>query len=178
MKINMMINYRMYEVNYDKVYFPLYLIDLRVLDIRCEISNTFLFFIENPRVNIELVSGFFEFYYNTIPGDETLGQVLSKALITYRLGDEANAVTEMTPCVIFTKGLKILELLIYMPTNDLVYIRELQYSFLPKLEAECVICMEDRKDVINIHQNNYEHYVCMSCVLQIKKCPICREAIK
>jgi hypothetical protein len=166
----------MYEVNFDKIYFPLYLVDLRVLDIRCEISNTFLFFIENPRVNIELVSGFFEFYYNSIPGDETLGQVLSKALITYRLGEDA--VTEMSPCVIFTKGLKILELLIYMPTNDLVYIRELQYYFFPKVEAECVICMDDRKDVMDIHQNNFEHYVCMSCVLRIKKCPVCREDIR
>jgi hypothetical protein len=166
----------MYEVNFDKIYFPLYLVDLRVLDIRCEISNTFLFFIENPRVNIELVSGFFEFYYNSIPGDETLGQVLSKALITYRLGEDA--VTDMSPCVIFTKGLKILELLIYMPTNDLVYIRELQYYFFPKVEAECVICMDDRKDVMDIHQNNFEHYVCMSCVLRIKKCPVCREDIR
>jgi hypothetical protein len=129
-------------------------------------------------VNIELVSGFFEFYYTTIPSEDTLGQVLSKALITYKLEDEHSpAVTDMTPCIIFTKGLKILELLIYMPTNELSYVKELLYYFVPKLQAECVICLDDKTNIINLHNDVYKHYVCVSCVLKITRCPICRKDI-
>lgn len=172
-----MVNYRMFCIDFTKFYHPLYLIDLRLMDMFCELNNTFMFFVENPRVNIDLVSGFFEFCYRTMPPEESLGQVLSKAMITYRQEEEsAQAITEMTPCVIFTRGLKILELLIYMPIQEQLYLKELHYCFYPTMQAECVICFE-KKDVINVHQNHFEHCVCMPCLLKIDRCPICRSAV-
>lgn len=170
-----MVNYRMFCIDFAKFYHPLYLIDLRKMDLLCELENTFMFFIENPRVNIELVSGFFEFYYRSLPREESLGQVLSKAMITYRQEDDSYpAITEMTPCLIFTKGMRILEILIYMPTQELLYIREMRYYFLPKIEGECVICLEVKKDLINVHKDQYHHDVCVPCLVKIDRCPVCR----
>lgn len=169
-----MINYRMFHVDFTKYYHPLYLIDLRFMDMFCELNNTFMFFMENPRINIDLVSGFFEFCFRTTPPDESLGQVLSKAMITYRQDDaQEQCITEMTPCIIFTRGLKILELLIYMPLQEFRYLKELQYFFYPKTEAGCVICYE-RGNVINIHRDEFEHCVCMECLVRINQCPLCR----
>lgn len=167
-----MINYQMFKIDFEKTYHPLYLIDLRHLNIMCKMSNTLMFFLENPKINIDLVSGFFEFYYRSVPSEETLGQILSKALITF-----SQTCQDMTPCVIFTKGLSILELLIYMPPNDFAYIRELKYFFFPRVNAECVICMETHNNVINIHQDRFNHYICLKCVVKITKCPLCRLSI-
>lgn len=167
-----MINHQMYYIQFCKTYHPIYLIDLRHLNVICKMQNTCMFFLENPKTNIELVSGFLEFYYRLLPSADSLGQIMSKALITF-----SQAYQEMTPCVIFTKGLQIIELLIYMPAHTFSYMRELRYHFLPHMRAECVICLENKSNVYNIHQNHFQHNVCLSCVLKITKCPLCRMSI-
>ena len=171
-----MLNNDIYRVEFTKVYHPLFLIDLRPLNIHCKMNNFLLFFMENPRVNIDLLSGFFEFYYKTPPMEDSIGQVLSKTLVTYRSGDEP-IVGEMTPCVIFTRGLQIVELLVYVPTSEFVFLRELRYHFMEKITDVCAICLEENKGVIDVHQNGYHHYVCVLCLLKVNKCPLCRGGI-
>jgi hypothetical protein len=80
MSVYCLLNHDKFKVNYSKFYNPLLLIDVKKYQMKCNLTNSFLFFIENPRTNIELVSGFFEFYFKTIPQDHTLGQVISKSL--------------------------------------------------------------------------------------------------
>jgi hypothetical protein len=47
---------------------------------------------------------------------------------------------------------------------------------LPKETGQCVICMDDKNDLINLHQNDYKHVVCPECILKLEnECPICRQ---
>jgi len=171
-----MLNQDLYRVEFSKLYHPLYLIDLRSYQLKCQMKNTILFLLEDPRVNIDLVSGYFEFYYQTAPDFDSLGQVFSKALISYRaLG--SGGIGDLTSCVLFTKGMTILELLIYMPIQTQTYLQELKYYFIPKLTETCVVCWETKKNIINVHQDQYNHYVCVPCLLKCSRCPICRSNI-
>lgn len=173
--MNLMINYKLYKIKFLKYWHSQYLIDLRPENIECRINNVCMLFIENPRINIELISGFFEFYFRSVPMDHTLGQVLTKILITYKNGNSENkSETEMMPCIIFTRGLRILEILIYTPAANFTFLKELKIHFLPKIENYCLICYDKKENIINLHKNNYNHFVCKDCLLQIDKCPICR----
>lgn len=172
MSIYCLLNSNNYTVNYSKFYNPLILIDVKKYDMKCNLTNSFMFFIENPRTNIELVSGFFEFYFKTSPNDYTLGQVISKTLITY--SDSIMNNHEFMPCILFTTGLYLQEILIYLPFQNFTFHRELKIKFLLKVNDKCSICLED-KECINVHQNQYHHAICSECIMKIDNtCPVCR----
>lgn len=174
-----MINFKLYKIRFSKYWHSQYLIDLRSENIECKLNNVCMLFIENPRLNIELISGFFEFYFKTYPSEQTLGQVLTKVVITYKSGDRDNkADTETMPCIIFTKGFQMLEILIYTPSIDITFLKELRISFLPKIDDHCTICLEKKDNIINLHQDHFKHYVCKDCLIKIDKCPICRLALQ
>jgi hypothetical protein len=142
---------------------------------KCNLTNSFLFFIENPRTNIELISGFFEFYFKQIPHDYTLGQVISKTLITYN--DDISNCYEFMPCILFTNGLYLQEILIYLPFQNFTFHKELKYHFVDKIDYQCSICLENKK-CINLHNNQFYHCVCKDCILKMDNfCPVCRIAI-
>jgi hypothetical protein len=175
MSVYCLLNSDKFKVNYSKFYNPLLLIDVKKYQMKCNLKNSFLFFIENPRTNIELVSGFFEFYFKSAPQDFTLGQVISKTLITY--SDSSKNNHEFMPCILFTTGFYLQEILIYLPFQNFSFHRELKYRFLEKKEYKCAICLED-KMCVNVHSNDYNHCICTECILRIDSvCPICRLSI-
>lgn len=183
MTVYVMLNETVFTIDFGRFYTPLLLIDVKDYHIKCDINNKFLFFIENPRVNIQLISGFFDFYFKSKPEDYMMGQVVSKILISYRTldsvweaSDNIRNVVDFMPCVLFTKGLYLQEMLIYMPFQKPNYLKELKYYFLPKETGQCVICMDDKTDLINLHQNDFKHVVCSECILKIEnECPVCRQ---
>jgi len=175
MSIYCLLNEDKYKVDYSKYYNPLLLIDVKKYNMKCNITNSFLFFIENPRTNIELVSGYFEFYFKNVPQEYTLGQVISKTLITYSESCKYNQ--EFMPCILFTNGFFLQEILIYLPFQNFCFHRELKLKFLQKMEYKCAICLET-KPCINLHQNTFNHCVCVDCALKIENtCPLCRLSI-
>ena len=186
MTVYVMLNERVYTIDYGRFYTPLLLIDVKSYDIRCDMNNKFLFFIENPRVNIQLISGYFDFYFKTKPEEYMMGQVVSKILISYRTldsvweaSDNIRNVVDFLPCVLFTKGLLLQEMLIYMPFQKPLYLKELRYYFIPKESGQCVICMEDKDDLINVHQDDYHHVLCSGCLLKLEnECPVCRQKMQ
>ena len=175
MSIYCLLNSDKFKVTYSKFYNPLLLIDVKKYQMKCNLTNSFLFFIENPRSNIELVSGFFEFYFKNAPQEFALGQVISKTLVTY--SDSTPNNHEFMPCILFTTGLYLQEILIYLPFQSFPFHRELRYYFIDKMDYQCVVCLENKK-CINVHQNTYNHCVCPECILKIDSlCPVCRIAI-
>jgi len=185
MAVYVMLNDRVFTIDFSRFYTPLLLIDVKSHNIVCDMNNKFLFFIENPRANIQLISGFFDFYFKSEPEDYMLGQVVSKVLISYRTLDsvwEVNEnirnVVDFMPCVLFTKGLVLQEMLIYMPFQKPTYIKELKYYFVPKVSGQCVICLDDKETLINLHQDDFMHCVCSECILKLETdCPVCRQKI-
>jgi len=185
MSVYVMLNGHIFTIDFGKFYTPSLLIDVKAYDIRCDMNNKFLFFIENPRVNIQLISGFFDFYFKSLPEEFMMGQVVSKILISYKTldsiweaSDNLRNVIEFMPCVLFTKGLQLQEILIYMPFQKLLYLREIKCSFLPKTRKQCIICFDDERSTINVHQDKFDHCVCTSCLLRIDNvCPLCRQTI-
>lgn len=175
MSIYCLLNSDKYKISYSKFYNPLLLIDVKKYNMKCNLTNSFLFFIENPRTNIELVSGFFEFYFKNNPQEYTLGQVISKTLITY--SDSCKNNHEFMPCILFTTGLFLQEILIYLPFQNFVFHRELKLLNMDKVFMKCPVCLEE-KQCINLHMNMYNHCVCKDCALKIENsCPICRLTI-
>lgn len=175
MSVYCLLNSDKYKVSFSKFYNPLLLIDVKKYQMKCNLTNSFLFFIESPRTNIELVSGFFEFYFKNTPQEYALGQVISKTLITFSESGKNNL--EFMPCILFTTGLYLQEILIYLPFQSFTFHRELHYYFIDKVEYQCSICLESKK-CINLHQNSFNHCVCTECILKIEStCPICRLSI-
>jgi len=185
MTVYVMLNDKVYTIEFGKFYTPSLLIDVRKYNIECDMNNKFLFFIENPRVNIQLISGFFDFYFKTTPKTYMLGQVVSKILISYKTldsiweaSDNIRNVVDFMPCVLFTKGLFLQEILIYMPFQRHFYLKELKYYFEPKLKGQCFICMEEEIPLINLHKDEFYHCVCTKCILKLDdECPLCRQSI-
>ncbi|NDE13756.1 hypothetical protein EBZ80_02385 [bacterium] len=176
MSIYCLLNSDKYRVEFQKFYNPILLVDVKKYQMKCEMNNSFLFFIENPRINIDLVSGFFEFYFRIRPQDFTLGQVMSKTLITYNTSRKNNP-HEFMPCVLFTSGMYLQEILVYLPYQTFAFHRELVYHFVPRIDNQCSVCLEE-KQCINVHDNVFNHCVCPTCLLRIEpKCPVCRLAI-
>lgn len=181
MSFVLILNNVMYHIDFDKYYNALFLIDLRKYLIECDIHNTIFFFIRNPRVNIQLISAYFEFYFQRSPESYMLGQVISKTLISYRICSSIHISmdTDYLPCILFTKGLLLQEILIYMPSEKISYLRELHYYFFPRSLNKCCVCLDIRPDVMNIHQDRFHHSICSECILRIQPplCPICRLTI-
>jgi len=175
MSLYCLLNTDNYIIDCPKYYHPLLLIDVKEHNIQCKLTNSFWFFIENPRHNIDLVSGFFEFYFKQKPEDYTLGQVISKTMILYNK-DKIQS-HDFMPCILFTSGFFLQEILIYLPAQSFSFFRELKYSFFQKQWSSCVICFEE-KDCVNVHENHFNHCICLPCLLKMNHlCPICRLAI-
>jgi len=180
----LMVNDQMFMIPYSRFYTPLFLIDMKMFQVTCRMSNKLCFFIENPRTNIALVSGFFDFYFKKEPDEYMLGQVLSKAIMYYQVQDDGRrnltcptASVDFMPCVLFTKGFVIQELLIYLPFQKFMYLRELKQYFLPTVHGTCAVCLETKPKVINLHQNEFLHCLCNECLLKIgDDCPVCRQS--
>lgn len=180
--MNIVLNYDMYEIDYAKFYLPVLMIDVRPYEIQCDMHNSIMFFVEHPRTSIDLLSGFFEFYYEASPSAHTHGQVISKTLVTYHLtlatGND-HVIYEYTPCILFTRGMNLEEILIYMPKQEMVFLRELRYRFWPRAENICSLCCEPRSDIINLHKNEYHHECCIRCIMRWGfTCPFCRIPIE
>lgn len=181
----MMLNENMYTIEFNRFHTPMLLIDVKKLNICCDLTNKFLFFIENPRMNIQVISGFFDFYFKEKPDDYMLGQVVSKILICYRTlhsvwepSEYLEGMIDFLPCVLFTKGLQLQEILIYMPFQKPTFLRELKLQFMSKVKGNCVICFEESQKMINLHQDQFMHCVCMTCMMKLdNQCPICRQPI-
>jgi len=172
MSVYCLLNNEKYKVPYEKFYNPLLLIDVKRFQLKCNLTNSLLFFIENPRHNIELVSGFFEFYFKSIPDEYTLGQVISKTMILY---SKESSHYEFMPCILFTSGFFLQEILIYLPLQNFPFHRQLKYYFFQTNKDQCIICLEDNIDCYNVHQDKYKHNICKNCILKIDSiCPICR----
>lgn len=175
MSVCCLLNQIKYQIPFVKYYNPLLLIDVRSFNMKCQLTNTFMFFIENPRTNIDLVSGFFEFYFKSNPEDFTLGQVVSKALILY---SSTSKDCEFMPCILFTSGFLLQEILIYLPSQTFSFHRELYYFFFPQTPFSCMVCLE-QKLCYNVHNDSFEHMVCRDCLLCINsQCPLCRKTIR
>lgn len=175
MSLYCLLNKDNFKIECDKYYNPLLLIDVKPYQMKCTLTNSFWFFIENPRHNIDLVSGFFEFYFKNSPDDYTLGQVISKSMVLYNK-DRINY-HDFMPCILFTNGFFLQEILIYLPFHTFTFFRELKYTFLPIEYCECGVCFEETQ-CINVHDNQYHHCFCLQCILQLHQvCPICRLSI-
>lgn len=186
----MMINHEMYFISFSKYYLPLMLIDLKEYNIECKMNNICMFFFENPRTNIELMSAYFEFFFQEPPDHEISGQILCKTMISYRtdlISEDTVSVDhllgsfEFLPCVLFTKGMYLKELLLYLPEQKLKYMRELKYYFTKRTEGMCQICCEEDSLLVNIHGNisNLKHEMCEDCLwkLSSSQCPFCRQLL-
>jgi len=181
--VHVVLNYELYYIDYSKYHLPIFMIDVRPYNIVCESKNTIMFFIENPRTNIELVSGFFEFYFSTTPNTNTHGQVVSKSLITFRTSIRTidsfdQGCYEYTPCILFTKGLCLEEMLIYLPPQELSFLKELRFFCKGFENGSCHLCCFDKKNIVNLHDNRFDHKCCMDCILKWgDTCPFCRASI-
>jgi len=172
MSLHCLLNTDNYKIDCSKYYNPLLLIDVKKYNIKCKLTNSFWFFIENPRHNIDLISGFFEFYFKNSPEDYTLGQVISKTMILYNKNKMNHH--DFMPCILFTSGFFLQEILIYLPIHQFTFFRELKYYFYEKQFTSCIVCFEE-KICVNVHQNQFNHCICMSCLLKLNQyCPICR----
>lgn len=187
MTVFFLLNGRAYHIPFTAFYAPVLLIDMRDETVQCGMQNQFLFYIENPRVNIRLLSGSFDFYFRDPPEEFTLGQIMSKILVSYRsldsvweLTDPIRIAHEYMPCVLFTKGFRLEEMLIYMPVQKHVFLRELKYHFFPRIYTTCAVCLEEKYNAVNLHPGkSYAHHLCLSCVLRLSDpiCPLCRQSI-
>jgi len=179
MSLYCLLNDKKFKVPFCKFYHPLLLIDVKPFQMLCNSRNSFLFFIENPRTNIDLVSGYFEFYFRSPPEDFTLGQVVNQSVILYSTMNSSPD-SECMPCILFTMGYLLQEILIYLPTFSFPFHRELLYHFFPLHSSEqCVVCFEEVA-CYNVHEykSEYRHMICHECVLRIKsECPLCRLCI-
>lgn len=172
------LNHNVFECEFTKFYNDIISINVEHLNMECEKHNKLIFFCENPRSNIELLISNVDFYFNH-DDDNTLGQITSHILINYCI-NRHHSYHQYEICVIFTRGYKIIEFLIYMPTYDKSFLRELQYHFYSKKEEFCDICYEIKPNIINVHENCEipKHSFCIDCILKTEqKCPLCRQKI-
>jgi hypothetical protein len=180
-----MLNDKVYTIEFFRFHTPLLLIDVKKMNILCELTNKFLLFIENPRVNIQVISGFFDFYFKEKPDEFMMGQVVSKILISYRCIESLSQVrdffqrtNDFFPCVLFLRGLQLQEILIYLPFHKPTFLRELRLHFIPKTSGACIICFEEGNQIVNLHQDQFMHIVCMTCLLKLDtQCPVCRQPV-
>lgn len=173
MNLFLMLNYEMFEIPCEKYYLPIVLLDLREYKLVCQEINSMMLFMRNPRTNIDLLTGVFQFFFEKKDVEESfMGQVQSNLSILYNM--DKTKKKEQLPFILFTQGFQLIELLIYFPSfKKQSLLRDIVFCSYPRREGECPICMENRT-VINLHNDNYHHEVCRPCLLRISQCPICR----
>ena len=169
------LNGKMFETPFSKFYTSILSIDLQQEEMICQENNILLFFCENPRTNISLLISRIEFFFSYQANNNVIGQLSSKILVNYNVDkNPKNHVYEN--CIIFTKGYKITEIIIYLPEHNFPFLRQLVYHFYEKKREHCEICYETKDNVV--HVDDY-HCFCVDCILQTnRKCPICRKDIQ
>ena len=177
MNVYVMLNYVMHEIMCPQYYLPIILINLRPLNMVCETVNSLTMLIKEPRINIDLISSVFRFYFPTPPEDTTYhGQVRSQYVIVYHL-DEPWESTDEHPCILFFEGMTLVEILVYIPFQNQRFLKQIQYYFHPKRKGSCLVCLEDDVVLVNLHQNQYHHEVCSNCIFKVDQCPLCRHPV-
>lgn len=175
MLLYIMLNYVMYEVPCTKYYLPLIHIDVRSLDLMCEAVNSITILMMRPRINMDMISSQFRFYFTTIRGEETsYGQVHSQCMIIYNMNEPSNI--DHHPCILHLEGKRMLEILLYVPYPEINIMKEISYRLHRRRVGSCPICYEETT-LINLHEDDFHHEVCSVCLLKIDYCPLCREQL-
>jgi len=137
--------------------------------------NSFLFFCQNPRTNIDSIIAFVEFYFPKEPEEESLGEISSNAFVNYYFLSMNRNNFHFCPIRLKTRGKNIVQVRLTLPQSGKLYLRELVYSFYEKSTNECPICYENKNNIITIH---FSHFFCFDCLMKIGPlCPICRQKI-
>lgn len=152
-----------------KPYENIFKLDIKNLNIYCEIQNKFQMIAFNPRSNIHKMFLNCEFFFKEKPDTDQYGVINTFLNIYY-----SNNNIEKVKCSLFFKGFHLTNIYIYMPFCNLLFIKELKFRSYIRILDNCCICYENKNNIINIHQNQFNHNVCFDCLLKIDKCPICR----
>lgn len=153
-----------------KIYQPRFEVDISDMNLICGMSNKLQFICMYPRINILKIISFTEFFFHERPTADYHGKVTTRCHVYFNKDDY-----ETYACEIYLKGFLITKIEIDMPKNNRLFLRELKYRKRRKYQETCCICFDEREDIINVHENHYHHFVCADCILNIDKCPICRE---
>lgn len=176
MNVYVMLNYVMHEIECPKYYLPVVLIDLRPFHMMCEKVNSMTMLMREPRTNMDLISSVFQFYFGYQPEEASHGQVRSHHVIIYHLEKPWETADEH-PCILFLEGMRLVEILIYIPFQNQRLLAQIEYYFHPKRRGSCLVCREEDVILINLHQNQYRHEVCSGCLWKIQHCPLCRQPV-
>jgi hypothetical protein len=86
-------------------------------------------------------------------------------------------VYDYIPCIMYTRGFFLTQILIYLPMRKTIFLRELLFLTYPIIRGACIACLEDEIDIINVHRDqDYVHGLCKGCLLKVgPRCPVCRE---
>ena len=155
---------------YRKIYKPRFEVDISDINLKCQMSNKLQFICMYPRINILKIISFTEFFFHEVPTENYNGKVSTRCNIYF-----SKDYYETYPCDIYVKGFLITRIDIDMPKNNELFLRELKFQNRKKHRAKCCICFDERNDIINVHEDQYNHFVCALCILNIDKCPICRQ---
>lgn len=172
MNLYVMLNYEMFEIPCEKYYKPIICLELRPYNLKCLEENTITILMRNPRVNIDLFSSVFHFFFDGTQDGDYLGHVRSDSTLIYNLDEPQEHFNSSV--ILLSQGYYLVELIIYIPpARRPFYLREIEYWKHQKEEGECPICFEE-KTLVNLHNNEFRHHVCGQCILQLTSCPICR----
>jgi hypothetical protein len=174
MNLFLMLNYEMVEIPCEKYYLPIMMIDLRPYKLICQDVNSLMILIRNPRVNIDLMSSIFSFFFDHEDIEDSFyGEVQSDLSVIYNLENKMKE-TKTQPFILFTEGYKLIELLIYFPNSKKQsFLKEIAYKQNESREGECPVCMEQHS-LVNLHNNEFQHELCWNCLFKVNKCPLCR----
>lgn len=177
MDVLVTINSQFYRVRCLQYYLPIILLDMRPFHILCEVNNSIEIDAENPRTHIDRLHAVFQFFFHEWPPQSHLGQVVSRFSLIYNQANPQNF--DYSACILFLSNTRLDEILLYTPSqeNFIAVMKELQIKFLPRKEGFCVICLEEKLPVVNVHQDTFEHEICTYCLMMWKKtiCPLCRQ---
>lgn len=168
-----MLNYVMYEVKCTKYYLPLIYVDLRALELVCDRVNTITILMMHPRINMDMISSQFRFYF-TDENNDRYGQVHSQCMIVYHMNEPSKI--DKLPCLLYLEGMRVRAILIFLPYPETDVMKELCYHKHRRRKGCCPICFEERS-LVNLHNDDFFHEVCFPCLFKIHQCPLCRLAL-
>lgn len=172
-----MLNYEMHEVKCPSYYRPTVIMDLRPYDMYCTDINTITILMKHPRQNIDMISAVFRFYFDGDTPRSSFGQVHSHYIKIYNLDDQLQCDKETDHCILFLDGTQLTHIIMYMPYHkDTRFLREIRSIHNGRRDGTCIICLEDT-ELINLHNDEFNHEVCRACLLKIENCPICRSRL-
>lgn len=163
------LNNKSYDCLYIKPYEHIFKLDMTNLNMYCKLYNSFQIITFSPRTNIYKMLLDVNFFFSEPPLWNQYGMINGFVYIYYN-----KKCFEKRKCTLFFHGFLLTNLYIYMPVRDNSFIRELKFRDYTRITENCCICLDYCNEIINIHQNEYNHFVCSSCLVKIDKCPICR----